>query len=351
MYDMKATRFTLIGILLLVMSFSCTDSSKKEVKNDAGEVNVYTHRHYEVDRALFRKFTEETGIKVNVVSASADELIKKLEIEGKNSPADVLITVDAGRLHRAKTMGLLQAVQSEVLDQQLAEEMRDAEGFWYAISIRARVIAYAKDRVADGELADYEDLANPKYQGRVLMRSSDNIYNQSLLASFIAHSGEEAAKQWVTAVKANLAREPKGNDRDQIKAIAAGLGDVTIVNTYYVGQMLNSSDEEEVKAAQSVQLLFPNQSNRGTHINVSGAAVTKYAPNASNAIKLIEFLTSAYAQEVLTNANYEYPVKEGVLAAEQLQQWGYFESDKLPFEQLGELNRAAVQLFDAVNWK
>ncbi|TVP48654.1 MAG: Fe(3+) ABC transporter substrate-binding protein [Mongoliibacter sp.] len=338
---LKTTLITIFGAIL----FSCGSGEKEDV------VNVYTHRHYEADQQLFDKFTEATGIKVNVVSASADELIQKLELEGASSPADVLITVDAGRLHRAEEKGLLQSVSSETLASNIPSKFRDPDGFWFGLTYRARILAYSKERVNPEELSTYEALAEPEWKGRVLTRSSENIYNQSLLASVIAHHGKEGAQEWATALLANMARDPKGSDRDQVKAVAAGEGDVAIVNTYYIGIMLNDSNEEERKAAEKIAIFFPNQDDRGTHINISGAGVTKYAPNKENAIKLIEFLSNAESQEFLANINFEYPVNPNVEFSPMLKNWGDFKSDDLNLSVLGDNNSDAVVIFDQVGWK
>jgi iron(III) transport system substrate-binding protein len=332
---------------------SCVNKTTGDGKEDGvGEVNVYTHRHYEVDKELFESFTNQTGIKVNVVSASADELITKLEIEGADSPADILITVDAGRLHLAKSRDLLQAIElTETISNNVPPLYRDPENYWIAITYRARIIAYAKDKIQSGEIENYEDLIQSKWKSKVLMRSSDNIYNQSLLASFIVHKAESGAAEWARGMVNNFAREPKGNDRSQVKDIHSGAGDVSILNTYYLGQMLNSEDPAEKEAAQSIGIVFPNQNNRGTHINVSGLALTKYAPNKENAIRLIEFLTSEEAQMKLADSNYEYPVKAGIPWNAILQEWGDFKKDSLSFDQLGLNNRKAVEIFDQVKWK
>ncbi|MFZ6664813.1 Fe(3+) ABC transporter substrate-binding protein [Peijinzhouia sedimentorum] len=340
-------KIVLLGFawMAIVSCETTTEETEQEV------VNVYTHRHYEADQQLFDQFTTETGIAVNVVSASADELIQKLELEGEGSPADVLITVDAGRLHRANEKGLLQAVQSDILNQNIPSKFRNPEGYWFGLTYRARILAYSKERVTPEELSTYEDLANENWKGRILTRSSENIYNQSLMASIIAANGEEVAEQWASNVLANMAREPKGNDRDQVKAVAAGEGDVAIVNTYYIGIMLNDENPEEKLAAEQVGIFFPNQNDRGTHVNISGAGVTKYAPNKENAIKLIEFLSSESAQGTLANINYEYPVNPNVEHSELLKSWGNFKSDELNLSVLGENNQKAVMIFDRVGWK
>lgn len=338
--------------LLPLVLLSCKNTTKNaEQDATSNELTVYTHRHYESDQNIFSLFEKKTGIKVNVVNANADELIQKMTMEGAQSPADILITVDAGRLHRAKASGILQPIYSEIVQQVVPENLRDPDNYWFGISKRARIIAYAKGRVMPEELSTYLDLASEKWQGRVVVRSSGNVYNQSLLASLIAHYGEDTAKTWVEGVVKNMKRAPKGNDRDQVKAIYAGEGDVTIVNSYYIGNMLNSTNQDEVQAAQGVGLFFPNQETTGTHINVSGVGVAKYAPNQENAIKFIEFLVSDEAQKIFAESNYEYPVSKNVPLAETLQNWGTFKEDLLNLSLLGENNKKAVLIFDEAGWK
>ncbi len=332
-----------------VIAISCTE--KKEGQDDNGAVNIYSHRHYETDQMLFDKFTEQTGIKVNVVSASADELIKRLELEGEKSPADVLITVDAGRLHRAKSLGLLQGIESSILSETIKPQFKDSEGHWFGLTYRARIIAYAKDRVNPDDIQNYEDMADPQFKGKVVMRSSENIYNQSLLAAMVAHHGEEVAMEWAEGVVKNLARSPRGNDRDQVKAIAAGAGDLSLVNTYYLGHMAESESEEERLAVSNVGIIFPNQNSTGTHINISGAGVAKHAPNKENAIKFLEFMVSDEAQKAFAEANYEYPVKEGTAWSETATSWGQHQIDTLKLEKLGINNEVAVRIFDKAGWK
>lgn len=347
-------RFYLLGVFALLFIACKTETKQAEPESDqqdTKEVNVYTHRHYEADQKLFAQFETETGIKVNVVNASADELIQKMTAEGEQSPADVLITVDAGRLVRAKDKGLLQSVTSDVLTKNIPSHLRDADNHWFSLTKRARVIVYAKDRIPLDGLATYEDLTTAAWKDKVLIRSSNNIYNQSLLASIIANENVEKATAWAKGIVNNMARSPKGNDRDQIKAVVAGEGDVAVVNTYYIGKLLNSKDPEEVKVGQQVALLFPNQQGRGTHINVSGAGVAKYAPNTANATAFIEFLSSPAAQKVFAEANYEYPVNPSVATSELLSSWGSFKEDTLSLSALGKENKKAVLIFDTVGWK
>lgn len=346
----------LLTVATLSLFVACDNQQKEDAttpqtKDGKQVVNVYTHRHYEPDQDIFKMFEDKTGIEVKVVNASADELIQKMKMEGEQSPADVLITVDAGRLSRAKDEGLLQSIESSYLEENIPAHLQDKDNQWFGLTKRARIIAYAKDRVNPEELSTYEDLVNEKWKNKILVRSSTNIYNQSLLASIIANDGEEAAKTWAEGIVANMARAPKGSDRDQVKAVVAGEGDLAIVNSYYIGKMLNSPDEEEVKIAQQIGLFFPNQKDRGTHINISGAGVAKYAPNKENAIKFIEFLASEEAQKVFTEANYEYPILESVAPVKDIADWGEFKEDELSLNKLGEFNKKAVLTFDEAGWK
>jgi iron(III) transport system substrate-binding protein len=329
-------------LTLLVTSF---------VYANTQEVNIYSHRHYDTDKQLFKAFEQQTGIKVNIVTAKADELINKIEKEGKNSPADILITSDAGRLHLAQEAGLLQTVDSKILNEIIPENLRQKDGYWFALTKRARVIVYNKDKIKPEELSTYESLTSENFHKKVLVRQSDNIYNQSLLASMIANYGEEKAKAWAKGIVNNFAREPKGSDRDQMKAVAAGLGDVAIVNTYYLGKLLNSNKVSEVAVGKKMGIVFPNQNSNGTHINISGAGVIKYSKNKQNAIKLLEFLVSPQAQKLFAEANYEYPVNANVQPSLLIQSWGKFKEDTLPLEELGKNNAKAVKIFNEVGWK
>ena len=340
---------TVMGVALLA---ACSGDRQPEgALEDAGVVNVYSHRHYDTDQELFRRFTELTGIRVNVQTASADELITRLETEGASTRADLLITVDAGRLQRAKQRNLLRSASSDVLQSNVPAHLRDPEGYWYGLTQRARVIAYSLDRVSRDELSTYEDLADPRWRGRILVRSSENIYNQSLLASMVAVHGKDAATEWARGVVQNLARAPKGGDRDQVKDVAAGVGDLAITNTYYVGLLLNGDDQGDRELAKKVGIFFPNQDDRGAHVNVSGAGVTAYSPNPENAVRLLEFLTDTEAQTGYAEANFEYPVKPGIPWAETLQEWGEFRPDTLNLSVLGELNARAVMILDRAGWR
>ena len=350
---MQRIAFLILAAFTLVAcgSEKQSDNSTEQKKEEKKVVNIYSHRHYDVDKELFTQFENETNIKVNVVKAKANELIEKLKREGENSSVDLFITADAGNLAKAAENDLLQSFTSPFLEKTVPQNLKDADNRWYAITKRARVIAYSKDRVAPSELSTYAGLTDEKWDDKVLIRSSSNIYNQSLMASIIAHEGEEAATEWASGIVENMARDPQGGDRDQVFAIVAGEGDVAVINTYYMGLLLNSPKEEERKAAEQTGIFFPNQEGRGTHINVSGAGLVKYSPNKENAIQLIEFLLSEGAQEKYAQANYEYPVNPAVEPAETLQNWGEFKEDTLQLSKLGEYNREAVMIFNQVGWK
>lgn len=327
------------------------EAPQEQASKDSGVVNLFTSRHYDVDDQLYAQFTEQTGIKVNVVKGKESELIERLTREGEATEGDIFFTADAGKLHAAKEQGLLQKVDSEVLAKNIPANLRDKDSEWFGFTKRARVIVYAKDRVDPSQLSTYEDLADPKWKGKILIRSSENIYNQSLMASFLELNNEEQAKQWAAGIVQNMAREPKGGDTDQVKAVVAGEGDIAISNTYYVGRLLNSTNPEEVKIGEQVGIFFPNQDTTGTHINVSGAGVTKHAKNKDNAIKFLEFLSSPEAQKAFAEANNEYPVHPEVEASETLKSWGDFKAQEIQLSILGERNAEAVKVFNEAGWK
>lgn len=335
-------------LILLTILISCNTEKKENITKN--EVNVYTHRHYETDRKLFAEFEKETGIKINVIKADADQLIARIEQEGENSPADLLLTVDAGNLWKAKEKGITQEINSDILNNNIPNHLRDEQNHWFGLTKRARIVVYSPDRVSVDELLTYEDLASPKWVNRILIRPSDNIYNQSLVASIIAHNGEDNTQKWAEGVVSNFARKPAGNDRDQVKAIASGEGDIAIVNSYYIAKMINSDDEKEREAVAKVKVFFPNQADRGTHINVSGGLVLKNSPNKENAVKLLEFLSGKMAQEEFAYANFEYPVNEEVEIKGILLEWGLFKEDTLNLSNLGKYNLDAVKIFDKVGW-
>jgi len=314
-------------------------------------VHLYSARNEALIKPVLDKFTEQTGIEVKLITSKADALLKRLQTEGRNSPADVLLTTDAGRLHRAREAGVLQPIQSDVLAKAVPESYRDEDGYWYGLSLRARPIVYAKDRVKPEQLSTYEALAEPAMKGRVCIRSSNNIYNQSLVASMISTRGEAATEAWAKDLVKNFARPPRGGDRDQIKAVAAGQCDVAVVNTYYLGVMLSGNDADERAAGEKVAVFWPNQDGRGTHVNVSGAGVTAHAKHRDNAIKLIEFLATPEVQSWYARVNHEYPVVDGVESSELLKDWGEFKADNINLTELGRLNADALRLMDRAGWR
>jgi len=320
---------------------------------DEGFVNLYSARKEALIKPLLERFTERTGIEVNLVTGSADALIKRLEVEGRNTPADMLVTVDAGRLHRAQQAGLFQRVESQILNRRVPAHLRHDNNEWFGLSQRARIIAYSTERGEPAELSTYLALGDDRWNGRICVRSSDNIYNQSLLASMIAAHGEERAAEWAANVVDNMARRPQGGDRDQIMAVAAGVCDVAIVNTYYYGRMQSpDAQPDQREAASKVALFFPDQDGRGAHVNVSGAGVTRHAGNRDNAVRLLEFLVGDDAQKWYAEVNHEYPVVPGVEVSHAVRSWGYpFKQDRLPLTRLGELNATAVRIFDRVGWR
>ncbi|MEQ8365006.1 MAG: extracellular solute-binding protein [Cyclobacteriaceae bacterium] len=340
----------LICALLVVASCSSPKGEKGNSSEKEKVVNVYSQRHYESDNILLEKFTEQTGIKVNVVNAGADELINRLEMEGALSPADVFITVDAARLNRAKNKALFQKVDLSN-SKNLKPQLLDTDGLWFPLTYRARVIVYDLKDVDPATITTYSDLAKPEWKDKVVIRSSGSGYNQSLLAYIIEAEGEGAAQDWVKGVVANMARDPKGGDRDQIKAIASGVGEVSVVNTYYLASLLNSSNPEEVAVGKSVGVIFPNQEKEGTHINVSGAAVTKSAPNKANAVKLLEFLTSEESQKFYAANSFEYPAHKEVPADSTVATFGEFKASGLAFARDMSLTEKAVVVFDEGGWK
>jgi iron(III) transport system substrate-binding protein len=322
-------------------------------------LNLYTSRHYQTDEALYQAFTEETGIEVNRLEGKDDALIERVRSEGANSPADILITVDAGRLWRAEQAGLFQEVASPLLESRVPAHLRHPEGRWFGFSQRARLIFYNKNLVPEGAIASYEDLADPKWRGLVCIRSSSNIYNLSLLGSLIAASGEAAAEAWARGVVANFARPPQvanfarppqGGDTDQIRATAAGECGIAVANSYYFARLLSSAKAADREAAEGLGVVFPNQDGRGTHINISGGGVLKHARHKAAAIRFLEFLASETAQRIFADGNNEYPVVAALAPAPVLAALGEFKRDALEVSQLGVNQAAAQRLFDRVGW-
>ena len=319
---------------------------------DGKVLNLYSSRHYQTDEALYANFTKQTGIRVNRIEAGEDALIERVRNEGARSPADVLVTVDAGRLWRAEQLGFFQPVKSAVLEARIPASLRDPGGLWFGFSQRARLIAYSKAKVKPEELASYESLADPKWKGRVCMRSSTNIYNLSLMGALIDHLGEPAAEQWARGVVANFARPPRGGDTDQLKSVAAGECDVTVTNQYYYARLARSARPEEREIADKVGVLFPNQANRGAHVNISGAGVMKNAPNREAAVKFLEYLAGDEAQRYFADGNNEWPAVASVKPDNPaLKALGEFRADALNVAKLGRNQPAAQRLYDRVGWK
>ncbi|WP_415905254.1 Fe(3+) ABC transporter substrate-binding protein [Neptuniibacter sp. QD48_55] len=318
---------------------------------EAGVVNVYSARKEALIKPLLDRFTDETGINVNLVTGKADALLKRLEVEGKASPADLFVTVDAGRLHRAKSAGVLQVSGSDTLNKVIPQSLKDADGYWYGMSQRARTIFYVKGKVDPSELSTYEDLADPKWKGRICVRSSNNIYNQSLVASMIDAIGVEKTEAWAKGLVKNFAKPPSGGDTDQLKAAAAGVCDIALANTYYFGRLLNSENAEKKAIGAKLAAFWPNQADRGVHMNVSGAGVTMHARNVENAVKLMEFMASDQSQAWYAEVNNEYPVVTTAKVSDTLAGLGEFTADDIVLSKLGENNRSAVELMDRAGWK
>ncbi|HRC73267.1 MAG TPA: Fe(3+) ABC transporter substrate-binding protein [Candidatus Competibacter sp.] len=327
-------------------------SSLLAVPAQAAEaVNIYSARKEDLIKPLLDDFSKQTGIAVNLVTDKEETLLQRLQSEGANTPADLMLTTDAGRLAAAQKAGVLQAVKSETLAAKIPAAYRDPDGYWYGLSVRARPIIYAKDRINPAELSTYESLSDPKWKNRICVRSSDSIYNQSLVAGMIGHNGEAKTEAWAKGLVGNFARPPKGGDRDQIKAVAAGECDLALANTYYLGGMVNSSDDAEKQAAAKVAVFWPDAKTTGVHVNISGAGVTANARNRDNAVKLLEFMASDLAQRWYAETNNEYPVNPAIAPSATLKAWGEFKADTLNVAKLGELNPAAVRLMDRAGWK
>jgi len=335
-------------ILSLLITFAflslAMDAHSAEV------VNVYSARHYDTDDRIYDGFTSETGIEVKLIEGPSDSLLQRLKREGRRSPADVFVTVDAGRLFQAEQQGVFQSVNSAILSQRIPAHLRHPDGLWFGLTKRARIILRSRDRVSPGEITSYEDLAKPEWKGRVLIRSSSNVYNQSLVGSIIEAHGQQTAEAWCRGLVANLGRKPQGGDRDQIKGVAAGEGDVAVANSYYFARMLSGTPEEKAAAAK-VAVVFPNQGDRGTHVNLSGIGVTANAPNKSNAIKFIEYLTGDVAQEIFASGNNEYPVVSSAESVPVLKSFGEFREDQVNAAAFGRNNATAVEIMDRAGWR
>ncbi|WP_059410748.1 Fe(3+) ABC transporter substrate-binding protein [Cupriavidus basilensis] len=315
-------------------------------------LNLYTARHYQTDEALYANFTRQTGIKINRIEGQEDPLLERIKSEGANSPADVFITVDIGRLWRAQQAGVFAPLRSGVLEARIPANYRDPGGDWFGFSARARVIAYNKDAVKPGDIRDYEDLADPRWKGKLCIRSSGHVYNLSLMSSLIAHDGEARTEQWARGVVANLARAPKGGDTDQLKAVAAGECDLAVANTYYIARILKSARPEDKAVADKLGVLWPNQASQGVHMNISGGGMLKHAPNKESARAFLEYLASDEAQRYFADGNNEWPVVPGVKVSNPaLEALGSFKADKINVAELGKHQPQAQKLADKAGYK
>lgn len=337
------TRQTIYLLLTCLIAF--TGCSQSE------HVNVYSSRHYDTDLELYDRFTEETGIEVNLIEGGSDELIERIKNEGLNSPADIVVTVDAGRLWRAKEAGVLQPLSSNILEDRIPAEFREPEGYWFGLSQRIRGIVYNRDRVSTNDLQGYLELANEEWNGRVCVRSSNNIYNQSLVASMIETYGEQRTEEWANGLVSNFARDPQGGDTDQILAVAGGQCDVALANHYYLARLIESDSEADREAASRVAIYFPPSEYGGTHVNVSGAGLAANAPNRENAVRFLEYLTKPEAQDLYVGGNYEYSAIEGVEPSGVLEEFGSFESDAVNVSYYGINNPDALRLMDRAGWR
>ena len=321
-----------------------------EIAHANEEVNVYSYRQPILIDPFFDEFTKKTGIKVNVLHAKKG-LLERVMSEGDNTPADLILTVDIARLNQFVENDLLTSVDSKILQENIPSHLRDSQNRWFALSKRARILAVSKEHVPLGSIINIEDLANEKWKGKICTRIGSHDYNRSLLASIIAANGEEAAENWAKALVQNLARKPEGNDRNQAKAVHEGICDIAVMNTYYFGKMkFNEKNPEQKEWANSIRLVFTNQSNRGNHVNVAGGGIIKYSKNKENAQALLEFLTTPDAQKLYSSMNYEYPVNPKVEPSEELNSWGVFIEDQLPVERLAELAPTAQKIIDRVGW-
>ncbi len=340
----RGSRRPLPVLLIAILVAACSGPS-------GDELFVYSARHYDTDTQLFDDFTAQTGIRVRLLQGNSDELLERLNREGVASPADVLITVDAGRLWRAEQAGVLQPVESEVLAERVPAHLRHPNGYWFGFSQRLRLIYYNRDAFDPGQVTTYEDLADPSLDGRICVRSSNNIYNQSLLASMVSHHGAAAATEWARGLVANLARAPQGGDTDQILGVAAGECELGVANHYYYVRLLNSEDPDRRAAAERVGIIFPNQDDRGLHVNVGGAGVVRGAPNREHAVRFLEYLASDEAQALFAEGNHEYPVVPGIALDPAIEAWGDFRRDQVNVAELGRHNPEAVRIADRVGWR
>lgn len=322
---------------------SCTKATK--------QINLYSSRHYNTDTELYDDFTKQTGIKVNVVEAEADQLLERIKSEGASGPADIFVTVDVARLWRAEEAGIFAPITSSIIKQRIPQYMQHPKSYWFGFAKRARVIMYNKTKVNPAELSTYEDLAAPKWKGKIVVRPADNTYNQSLVASLIVANGEQAAEKWCRGIVANLAQPPQGNDMNRIEAVASGIADLTLANTYYLVRFAKSDEPAQQEVFKKIGVFFPNQKDRGAHVNLSGVGLVKTSPNQEEAIKFLEFLTSDTAQVFLTKDNYEYPAVENISLDPTLSSFGSFKPDLTDIASYGPNLAKAVDVMARAGWK
>jgi len=333
------------GMLGLAMATSAFTAVQAE------ELNLYSSRHYDTDERLYSDFTKATGIKVNRIEGKADELIARMEAEGENSPADVFLTVDTVRLSRAADLGLLQPVESELLESRVPSYLQDDQNRWFALSQRARILFYNKEEVKNPPLT-YQDLAKPEYKGMVCIRSSSNVYTQNIIAAITAHLGRDATQNWANAVVDNFARDPQGGDTDQLRGIASGECQIAMSNTYYYARILRKGDKQITpEQVENIGWVFPNQSSIGAHMNISGGGVAANAPNRENAVKFLEYLASDQAQQYFSAGNDEYPAVPGVSLAPSVAQLGIFRPDTIELSEIGKNVDAAIEILNTAGWK
>ena len=349
--NMKRRTFLASGAALSTIAIHQSLTARSSFAQSGKVLNLYSARHYDADNQIYEGFLKKTGIKINLVEAPADKLIERVKNEGANSPADVMITVDAGNLWRIQQAGLFQKVpMTSSLYNSVDSGLRDSDGNWFGFAKRVRVIIYNKSKIQSSEIARYEDLADSKWRGRLSVRSSGNIYNQSLVASIIEASDESKTEAWAKGVVANLAKKPSGNDTAQIKAVASGESDLTIANTYYLSRLANSGKAEDREIASKVGVIFPNQGDRGAHVNISGGGIAKYSPNPEAALQYLEYLASPEAQAIFAGNNFEYPVIAGVQLRMSLIGYGDFKKDAINVKVFGEKNAQAIKVMDRSGW-
>lgn len=320
-------------------------------EQDAAEVNLYSARHYDSDQQIYERFTEETGIKINVIEGNADELIARMRSEGSNSPADLFITADAGALWRAQQAGLFQPVQSDILEARIPANLREPDNNWYGFMRRARVVAYDSAKVRPEEVDDYAKLAEPRFKGRICVRSSDSVYNLSLVGALIEAWGPERADQWVKGIVANMARPPEGGDRDQIRAVGAGVCEVAITNSYYYIRLANGDDDADRAITERVKLAFPSLGGQGAHVNISGGGVAAHAPNRDNALKLLEFFASPETQSYISANNNEFPASPDVPAPPPVDAYADFTAHPMSVAAFAARQPEAQSLMSAAGWR